>query len=397
MKVKVIIKQCPIDSFSYFQWFLVGLYQLEKEGKIRLKFKIPIWDRIVLFWFNNKYITGGLRRFVNKFRKIPRYNLLGEILNTDGKKYTFAIDSKDSPFIYTVKDLNDVDAYFKLQCPISIDKDGFEISTGIKIPWQDIIFQKQEGINAKYARRVAPEVYKKRNKIFPGMIGPRRLGWTCKKNVLLKNYENYLKSKTVPKTKKLCAYFGNALFPQRSENITSYDLDWESDLMAFLGEEHTHPNEKRAVAVCVMQYLKNDLYDGRLIHDENGHSHPDLVIPLENFCDFIASFEYNLNISGFRLSIPNRFIESFISGTAIFTDKLSVKWYLPFDEEVIESVKMGYEKPENVDWETWEEQIKNLPHVDASIIQKRFKDKWQPSVFATYVINSTMNSENLKN
>lgn len=50
----------------------------------------------------------------------------------------------------------------------------------------------------------------------------------------------------------------------------------------------------------------------------------------------------NLNISGYRMSVPNCFIESFMVGTAIMTDELFVKWYKPFDKEVFETIGMSY-------------------------------------------------------
>ncbi|WP_305818610.1 hypothetical protein [Photobacterium leiognathi] len=57
------------------------------------------------------------------------------------------------------------------------------------------------------------------------------------------------------------------------------------------------------------------------------------------------------------MSIPNRFIDSFISGTAILTDELSVKWYQPFGCEVYETVAIGYKKTDDVDWNKY---IKDL-------------------------------------
>lgn len=55
-------------------------------------------------------------------------------------------------------------------------------------------------------------------------------------------------------------------------------------------------------------------------------SHKNLQIPLRDFCAHIAKFEYNVNVSGYRMSIPSRFIESMMVGTAIITDRLKVNW-----------------------------------------------------------------------
>ncbi len=42
-----------------------------------------------------------------------------------------------------------------------------------------------------------------------------------------------------------------------------------------------------------------------------------------------------------------------------------MKWYLPFDPcEVVETVKMGYERNDRVDWAQFELDEKNLPDTD---------------------------------
>lgn len=391
-KPVVIIRRCPVDTFSYFQWLLTGLYQLEQEGKIKLRFKISLLDKMSLFWFNNKYISGGIRRILNRFRKVPRYNLFGEIRTTDGKRKSFAVDPKDSPFIFTVSDLKKCDAYFKLQCPIEINPEGFEIARNVHLPWQDVVFEENEKDYSHVSRKVASEIIAMKEKIHPGMVGPRRLGWSCRKSVLLSNFNKYLSDFKPGERKKLTAYFGGATFPAPTKCIDKYDFDWESDLMAFLGDDHSHPNEKREKSVRIMRDLANPDFDGRLITDRDGNKHHDLVIPLEDFCNYLSGFEYNLNISGFRLSIPNRFIESFMVGTAIVTDRLSVRWYMPFEDEVIESVKMGYEHIDRVDWEAWEREIQMLPETDPETIRKRFMEKWYPSAFASYIIETTLKS-----
>lgn len=389
MCITVIIQKCPIDSFSYFQWFLVGLYQLEKSGEICLKIKVPLFDKIALFWCNNKYIAGALRRFAAKFFAVPRYNLVGTVISEDGISKTFAIDSKDSPFVFTVEDLRNCDAYFKLQCPKSITKKGFEIADNVILPWLDVNFDKNsDNISL---RKVSHEIFELKDKIFPGMIGPRRLGWSCKKKILLKNFENYHNTVIPKRKKRLIAYFGTARFPMTKKHVKRFDFDWEGDLMAFLGDSHTHPNVKREIAVNIIQSLHNHEYDGRMIQMGNGKLNQSLIVPLNEFCSFLSNYDYNLNISGYRLSIPNRFIESFISGTAILSDQLAVKWFLPFDEEVIETVKMGYESNESVNWVKFRNDILNLPPVNPEQIKNRFNQKWHPSIFSRYIIDTTLN------
>ncbi|MDR1521844.1 MAG: hypothetical protein LBS28_03185 [Streptococcaceae bacterium] len=125
-----------------------------------------------------------------------------------------------------------------------------------------------------------------------------------------------------------------------------------------------HPNIKRQRASDFLSVL-GEKYDARVINQGNSDSLVkgcnDLVVPLEEFPQFVSQFQYNLNISGYRCSIPNRFIDSFSVGTKIITDKLKVKWYLPFDEDVIETVEMGYLKNSKVDWHLFKKDVLSLP------------------------------------
>ena len=115
-------------------------------------------------------------------------------------------------------------------------------------------------------------------------------------------------------------------------------------------------------------------------------------MPLEDFCEHISHFKYNLNISGYRLSIPNRFIESFMVGTAIVTDKLAVRWYKPFDAEVFETVEMGYLSDNKVDWGRFQFDIEHLQKVDKRDVCKAFDEKWEPSKVASYMIDELLKS-----
>lgn len=390
--VTVTITQLPVDTFSYYQWLILGLHELEKQGKLKLKYRISIIDRIALLWISSKWIAGVLRRLIYYFDKVPRFNLVG-VIDNDGIKRTFTIDSKDSPFIFAVDLLRKCDIYFKSQCPIHIEEDGFEIMPSVRIPFMDIEFGENAGEDSIFKRCVSREVFNLKDKIHPAMIGPRRLAWSCRYRDLKKEYSKYLKSTTVLKSKKLMAYFGSTDAVRPSKKVEKYDLDWEPDLMLFLKKYNSsHPNEKRSKAVELINKL-GDLYDGRLIHELiNGKEvvHNDKIVPLGDFCEFIAQFEYNLNISGFRLSIPNRFIESFISGTAIITDKLHVKWYKPFDKEVVETVDMGYLSEKDVDWSSFQNDIMNLPPTNKEDILKAYQEKWSPEAFAKYVVNTTL-------
>ena len=91
------------------------------------------------------------------------------------------------------------------------------------------------------------------------------------------------------------------------------------------------------------------------------------------------------------MSIPNRFIESFMVGTAIITDKLHVKWYQDFDDcEVIETTEMGYLKNDDVDWNRVREDFTNLPETQPDKIIDCFNRKWAPEVVAKYIIEAVL-------
>lgn len=223
------------------------------------------------------------------------------------------------------------------------------------------------------------------------MVGPRRLGDNLSYQALKSGYENYHSDYLKEATQKVMCYFGNAKGPRTTnpKQINEYD---EAGSLVFFGDKINHPNEKRKIARDILLSLGKK-YDARLINESNSDtggevSHPELVVPLKDFCRHISNFQYNLNISGYRLSIPNRFIESFMVGTAIVTDRLSVMWYKPFGQEVVETVTMGYEPTEDVNWNQFKADLCNLPDIDKKQIIKEFEAKWEPSVVSQYIIET---------
>ena len=144
-----------------------------------------------------------------------------------------------------------------------------------------------------------------------------------------------------------------------------------------------------------MQTL-GDLYDARLINSgkygDSSHIHNELIVPIEHFCAHISDFQYNYNVSGYRLSIPNRFMESFIVGTAIITDQLAVKWYLPFEQEVVETVEMGYLPLNKIDWNKVKEDLINLPDIAKDNILSLYEKKWAPAPVARYMVQTILSS-----
>jgi hypothetical protein len=243
-----------------------------------------------------------------------------------------------------------------------------------------------------------PMVIKNKEKIFPSMLGPGGKTYNIFSHQSLAGAYNNLFIKSPAKTKKLMCYFGGNVGPRP---IFSYQPDLyqsESEILGFYYNLVDHPNEKRAIAADMIKEL-GPLFDARVIKTTNKKTgeivfNKDLFIPLSNYTEHISKFEYNLNISGFRKSIPNRFIYSFCVGTAIVTDKLSVKWFLPFEEEVVETTEMGYLPSDEVNWEAFKDSISKLPGVSTEKIMENFQKKWSPKAFAKYVVETCVNQIN---
>lgn len=392
IKNKIVITSLP--KWSYFQWFLLGFYKLQRQGDLDIVFKLPLVDRLSLY-IDNYYLFGvGQRYYSGK----DSFCLEG-YLESGGIKKRFCIDHQDSPYLFDSKQLQDVDLYFKMQCPKEFDKKGFRLNDDVWIPWTDHAHVDSElAVSMRGPRKPCSNLFENINKIRPLMVGPRHLGYGNGYRALNKGLINCMLSQSNPAEKTLMCYFGNSLGPKPSQDIcddSPIDFNWESDLMARF-TQLGHPNEKRSRATKILQQLGAN-YDGRLIRDGYADGSADIVhkeqiVPLEDFCEHISHFKYNLNISGYRLSIPNRFIESFMVGTAIVTDKLAVKWYKPFDREVFETVEMGYLSDDKVDWGRFQFDIDHLPKVDKKDVCKAFDEKWEPSKVASYMIDELLNS-----
>lgn len=388
IKIKSMIR------WDYYQWFLLGLYFLQEQGKIKLKISVPVLQKIGL-WNDSSFLSHCAGKLIRKIYADNDF-LIGEA-NFDHSIVKFAIDSADSPFMYSRKLLNSVDVYFKMQCPKEFSQDGFHLTNNVVIPWTDYAFINDNNIQyidkkPKGKRKEFKDFLKYADKIYPLMIGPRRLAYGNSFCQLRKGYENIITSQRVDKSNNIMCYFGNAKGPGKSKNVTTdtIDFDWEKDIIGFYTELN-HPNEKRAVIRDIIETLPKS--SGRIISESNSdngsNTHPELVIPLPKFSEYVAQFHYNVNISGYRMSIPNRFIDSFSVGTSIVTDDLKVKWYRPFDiNEVIEIGELGYEPMEKVEWDDVAYKLEHLPKQNPQIVKKQFDEKWRPDVVAKYIVDT---------
>lgn len=396
MLKKPVLVITDIHDWSYFQWFLLGFYRLQSSSKIQVR----IHSHSVLEWILNhspNYLLSHVAfHFLWRSRRnktiLGNYYCDGFLELPDGRRKTFTIDHADTPYMYDLNRLRTKDVYFKMQYPICIEDEAFHLTDTIDIPWID-----SENIDSKYrkkqtlsARKTIKNFHQYLPKIKPLMVGPRRLSFGNSSALLEKGFKNYRKEFRQEKTKIGMCYFGNAKGPKPSEHLQYPDFGWEADLEGWFKEKICHPNFKRAV---ISDYLYNmGGYDARIISRENSDTgkgkNTQSIIPLDKFCQFISKFKYNFNVSGYGMSIPNRFIESFMVGTGIITDKLHCRWYQPFDDEVKETVPMGYLPMDKVNWDQFKRDVEILKDSHPEKINEAFRTKWAPEIVAEYIIKT---------
>lgn len=389
-KTKVVITKC--HRWSYFEWFLLGLYKLEKSGEIDLCIRNNIGSYF-LSKCSNEFVSGCIRKAISFFER-DSYNLCGYIKGKQNNKKIFCIDSADSPFIFNRSDLENSDIYFKMQYPVDLDSESqfFYLTDDIKIPWLDYALDSKEQGNMPTPFDMTTGY---RKKIKPLMVGTRELSKSISYKALRNAYDNYLKNQTVLKDKKYMCYFGDSKGPVASPKAVHFNEDKESELMKKYEGRINHPNEKRAIVAEILKEKYQDA-DVRIIHrgnSDSGNRHINAEpIPLDQFCKHISRFQYNINVSGYRLSIPNRFIESFMVGTAIITDKLHVRWYKDFENEVVETIEMGYLTNERVKWSDFTNLILNISENSPNSVINSYNSKWSPEAVAKYIIDTIKES-----
>lgn len=392
---KVVITDIS-NRIQYYQWFIYGFQKLAKNKEIRLKYRLPIDQRIYtchLLMFINRIIGVVKRKFLGDVEIKTKAYFKGYI-EKDGIRKTFCIDSADSPNMFNGELLRTEDCYFKIQCPKEFDERGFKIGNEF-LPYFDVHFlHDSDNGKKKGERRLCPEVYQYNDKIKPLLLAVRSMGRFCSFKELDESYKNLLSARDVKQSKKAMCYFGNAEGPVPTENVSTPDYDWESDIMGYYGDRMHHPNKKRAIIGSILESLGSD-YDSRIINNgnsdiQNAHRREDLIIPLKDFSRHVAKFQYNINISGYRMSIPARFIDSFICGTAIATDDLSVKWYHPFGPEVVEIGEMGYLPNDEINYESIKDKLINLKPISKEYIIKQYEKYWAPEPCARYIVDAVL-------
>ena len=384
----VITKITP--NWRPFQIFILGLYELERLGEIKLKFRCDWFFRTSTILPDLPHLGGVMHQLAVFFLE-DTYMLEG-YMEYNGIRHLFCIDCADSPSGYDGELLNKVKIYFKMQCPTEIDLEKrFRLTDDVYIPYYDYRHKDKKLKVKQLGERLQLNIDKTSiNKIKPCVVGFRRLADGNSYVALRNGWKNYSKGALNKAHKKAMCYYGNAYGPA-TQVFTCMDWHYEENVLSQFMQLN-HPNEKRAQIAKIMKNL-GAAYDARLINSgsmEKPQIDAKQIIPIDRFCAHISNFQYNYNVSGHRMSIPNRFMESFIVGTAIITDKLAVKWYLPFEDEVVETVEMGYIPKDQVDWAKAKQDLIDLPDISKEKVLAQYERKWAPIPVARYLVTTIL-------
>lgn len=332
-----------------------------------------------LFLRNHPRVYGKLMSYfpglADLLSPVDHFTLTGYYEN-GGKVANFAYDVTDSPFTYALAHLEKCDIYFKTQFPHSFDELGFSLSSDIRVGYH-------------------PYVLDSKDKLRPAMsTGPITNTLNLKRNLSqLAGNAAYLSGS---KRYKMFASFGGDRGPspwkKRELPTAPHNYLGEKDIMSRF-PEITHPNEKRARLVSILKGWKKSDVDVRIWNT----SDPSIQGAPLKWSDYLARVGetvWNINVSGFRRSLPFRFLDSFQVGCGIVTDNLGVKWYRPFDPEfeVTEFGELGYEIESNVNWKSVEIRLRNiyektdLSQERARAVRDSFENKWQPMRLGEYFI-----------
>ncbi len=357
----VTITNFCLNHAGYFDWLITGLGLLQEKNELTFRFRLPPAKTAL----RHRYFRWGAKALAPEWvARIngPMWWMEAEV-DFGGRVVNFVFDVTDHGYSYAEHLLPGCDRYFKCQLPKA--------------------FPSALRLCRQIERPMPAAALTNAHKIRPAMLGrPLSRALDFRKNLeLLRAWEA---KAALPKTKRLLAYFGG-------------DSDAEADNR--LKQEqglYQHPNVKRGRLVGFLRGLHHPQVDARLLQSADSSLVGPALRDDDDYSATVASAAYNLNVSGLSLSLPFRLIDSFMVGTGIVTDSLSVGWYEPFDpEEVIELGPMGYELENEVDWSHAEKRLQSLisesPASDSerrARLLDRYRRLWSPEALARYILNS---------
>ena len=345
MKIKII--NFPYKNYSYTQWLLLGFLFLKRDKVISIE--LPKFFKIKKKFMKIKGIQSD------------DYFFVFDVVN-GSKKTRIVYDFSDTPFLFDENWLSNCDLYFKAQFPRELESGFFYVDGLFKYSYPSFVMSNIE-------------------KIKPSLIGIRSLGNSISFKKMESNYINTLKGSLVEKdnTDKFFIYFGSDEYNDKIFKDDYYD---EGFFYSELSENKSHPNKFRGDIVKAFNEHKNS-------YCYLGNANIGEAISLNEYHSKLGSYKYNINVSGFRYSIPNRFMDSFITNTKILTDNLYVKWYVDFSDYVYQYGNVGYKKISSSNKKNIYEKIENSDNYFEkrdNNIKAFFNSYLSPKAFAKYIL-----------
>lgn len=372
----------PPRTQAYYDWLVTGLEILKEQGHIEVEYAGHVWDKLLRCHPKSMDIVRRISPDLEDLVSPMDYTCVTGRMEQGGKIMNFAVDIADAPFVFSLALLETVDVYFKYQCPIQFETEGFAINCAVRIPYH-------------------PDVFTFQSKIRPGMLGnPLGRSLSLKRNLrVLREWEAATRS---PKDIRIYASFGLDTPPDartpRTPLPAPYNYQSEPSLQARWGHKIHHPNIKRARIVEMLREMNHEGIDARMWRAKNPKLQGKYDTP-EQYRQNLGRAMINMNLSGFRRSLPFRFMDTFLTGGLLATDNLAIRWYQPFDAcEVFEMGELGYEPEENVNWEQVKQTLVALYEKtlnfqeNAKAVRAAYEKKWAPQVFANYFVKECQNA-----
>ncbi len=370
--VRVILEDIHFPLMEYYDWLATGLWMLQDDGQIEAEVRttrttLPFQTHRKSFAAFRKVLPGVAAALAR-----GTSSLITGRVEAGGKSVSFVFDIGDSPYAFQTDLLLEKDLYFKAQCPASFDPRGFPIARDAWFPYH-------------------PDVITYQDRIRPAMLG-RPLSRTLNKRQNAQILQRWRDRAKGSKDLNLFAFFG------------SDKIDWvggpERIVLERFADRTAHPNPKRGLLVegLRQRYPAGQGVDARILNtDSAARRGPKLGD--DDYPAVVGRAWHNINISGFRRSLPFRFIDSFLVGASVPSDEIALRWYAPFDmtNEVIDLGPMGYELDRSVDWpRVWTvfdglmSEPPNRRDERRQHIVQRFETLWHPRAFARYVVDQCL-------
>lgn len=381
MKPSIEIMFVPPRYQGYFDWLLTGLGILEQQGTLQLTVQQPLWQKALRLRFWGKAPWPRLiPKLYDQLSPMDYLCLIGRLRVRD-RIMNFAVDVADSPFAFALGLLETADLYFKCQCPTRFDPSGFPLNTQVRVPYH-------------------PDVFTFGHKVRPAMLG-RPLAYSTNLTRNLRVLRKWETEAGCQKTTRIFASFASDQGPKsytpESAFSPPHDYEFESTLLARWGDAVHHPNRKRGRIVAMLRSLNKPDISAFLFRSSN----PEIVGRRLSDHQYRLSLQQacvNLNISGFKRSLPFRFMDTFLSGGMVATDTLAVRWYAPFETglEVTEIGDLGYEPEEKVNWPDVKARLLHIYEkqegcaANAKAIRDAYRKKWAPAAFASHFLQECL-------